>query len=308
MYRRLLINGFALLLSLVLVACGTATTQQVNELSAISNSSSTATTQIEESQASNPSIETAERVVALTSLSADIIYQLDKTKLAGISGSRLLREDDRFREITKVSEGRTLPSLEKIVALKPDLVIGAQGFSDRTLGKLKELGIATLATKIDSWDALSEITKTLAQAIGAEPKSLLERYQTFLTDIPNQNPSTLVLVSRQPILAPNKNSWAGDLLTQFNAKNLAADLQGKSPVGGYVTLSAEKILQENPEVLLIVDSAKEGLAEQFKSEPFWNQLKATQNGQVYVFDYYGLVNPGSIDKIEETCTKLKQVL
>ncbi|NJM88466.1 MAG: ABC transporter substrate-binding protein, partial [Hydrococcus sp. RU_2_2] len=29
---------------------------------------------------------------------------------------------------------------------------------------------------------------------------------------------------------------------------------------------------------------------------------------VYVFDYYGLINPGSIDKIEEACTKLKQVL
>ncbi|MGK7877481.1 MAG: ABC transporter substrate-binding protein [Xenococcaceae cyanobacterium] len=302
MYRRLIINSFALLLSLALIACGTATTQQVNESSAGSNSSPAATTPTQ----ANPSIESAERIVALTSLSADIVYQLDKTKLVGISGSRLLREDDRFKEITKVSEGQTLPSLEKIVALQADLVIGSEGFQTQTLDKLKDLGIATIAIKIDSWDALLDITKTLAQAIGVEPTPLLERYQTFLTDIPNQNPSTLVLVSRQPILAPNKNSWAGDLLTKFKANNLAADLQGQSPVGGYITLSAEKILQENPEVLLVVDPRREGIVEEFKSEPFWSQLKATQNDRVYVFDYYGLVNPGSIDKIEEACTKLRE--
>ncbi|MGH2415850.1 MAG: ABC transporter substrate-binding protein, partial [Microcystaceae cyanobacterium] len=122
------------------------------------------------------------------------------------------------------------------------------------------------------------------------------------------NTSVLILVSRQPILAPNKKSWAGDLLTQFKAKNVAADLQGNSPVGGYITLSAEKVLQQNPEIVLIVDPAQEGLLEKFKSDPFWNQLQAIKNDRVYVFDYYGLVNPGSIDKIEETCTKLKQVL
>jgi iron complex transport system substrate-binding protein len=42
------------------------------------------------------------RVVALTSLSADIVHRLDKTKLVGIPGSRLLRENaensTKFRE------------------------------------------------------------------------------------------------------------------------------------------------------------------------------------------------------------------
>ncbi|PHM11517.1 iron ABC transporter substrate-binding protein, partial [Nostoc sp. 'Peltigera malacea cyanobiont' DB3992] len=28
----------------------------------------------------------------------------------------------------------------------------------------------------------------------------------------------------------------------------------------------------------------------------------------YVFDYYGLVNPGSIDAIEKACQQLKQAL
>ncbi|MEM8778333.1 MAG: ABC transporter substrate-binding protein, partial [Cyanobacteria bacterium P01_G01_bin.49] len=233
-----------------------------------------------ENQPSTP-VNSVKRIVALTSLSSDIIEQLDSDKLVGMVGSRIFKDEQRFQSIPRVSQGQTLPSLEKIIALKPDLVIGAKGFSDRTLNKLKELGIATLSTDINNWTAFLEITKTIANLIEADPTPLLTRYQTFLTDIPQHNLSGLVLVSRQPILAPNKNSWAGDLLTQFNLNNVAADLQGTSPVQGYVTLSAEKILQENPEILLMVDPSLEGLIKEFQGESFWGQLQATQNDHVY---------------------------
>jgi iron complex transport system substrate-binding protein len=289
MSRHWLNKLLAFLCSIFLIACGSAAPNL------------TVTT------SNNAAIETNQRVVALTSLTADIIERLDKTKLVGTVGNSLLKSNDRFQDIPTVGEGQTPPNLEKIVALKPDLVIGAKGFSDQTLNKLKELGISTLATEINNWSALTKITQDLAQKIGADATPLLERYQTFLSDIPQQNLSTLVLVSRQPILAPNKQSWAGDLLTQFNAKNVAGELQGKSAFSGYITLSPEKILQANPEILLVVESFGQKLADEFQAEPFWKQLKATQSDRVYVFDYYGLVNPGSIDKIEETCTKLKQV-
>ncbi|MEL6929845.1 MAG: ABC transporter substrate-binding protein, partial [Cyanobacteria bacterium J06600_6] len=121
------------------------------------------------------------------------------------------------------------------------------------------------------------------------------------------NTSTLVLVSRQPILAPNKDSWAGDLLAQFQAENLVADLQGNSEFGGYVTLSAEKVLEANPETILLVDPGRENIEEQLKSEPFWQELEATKSENVYVFEYYGLVNPGSLAKIEESCQQLSQI-
>ncbi len=288
---------FTFLLSVSLVACG------VNTTDTNPNSQAETTTDTD----LNPETE-AEKVVALTSLTADIIYRLDATKLVGIPGSRLLKEDERFTDFPTMNEGRTPPDLEKIVALEPDLVIGAEGFSDQTLSKLEELGIKTIATNIDSWESLKEITKTLASAIGSDPEPLLQEYDTYLpTNNTNAetNPSTLVLVSRQPILAPNKNSWAGDLLSQFPVTNLAAQLQGSSPVGGYVTLSPEKILESNPDTLIIVDPSREGILEQLKKEAFWKNLKATQQNQVYVFDYYGLVNPGSLEKIKTASQQLE---
>jgi iron complex transport system substrate-binding protein len=251
--------------------------------------------------------QSVERVVALSSLTADIIYQLDKTKLVGVPGSRLLNNDPRFKGLERVSEGRVPPNLEKIIALKPDLVVDAAGIAEQTTQRLKQLGIPVFVSNIDSWEALNETTKTLADFINADPQPLLKRYQTFVANKPNQSPSTLVLVSKQPIVTPNKSSWAGDLLNQFQAKNLAAQLQGKSNFGGYVTLSAEKILETNPDVLLVVDT-EPGVVDFFKAQSFWKHLKATKNNRVYTFDYYGLVNPGSIDAIEKTCEQLRKAL
>lgn len=278
-------------LTLILASCTTANTQPIVNYSMAQ-------------AVSNSPIVSAKRVVALTSLAADIIYRLDRTKLVGRPGSRLLNKTQGLDNIASVSEGRTQPNLEKIVALKPDLVIGSEGFHHETLQKLQQLGIPTLTSKVDSWADLEALTKNLAKSINADPEPLLKQYQTFLTQKSNNQISTLVLVSRQPFLAPNKNSWAGALLTKFNLKNVAAELQGESQMQGYITLSPEKILQADPEAIVLVEM-EDNILEQFKSQPFWNQLKAVKNNRVYVFDYYGLVNPGSIDAIALACKQLR---
>jgi len=247
------------------------------------------------------------KVVALTSLSADIVYRLDKTKLVGIPGSRLLRENAEISKITQVSEGRTPPNLEKIIALKPDLVIGATGFHDQVLEKLKGLGIKTMTSSITSWKSLEDLTLAIATEIQADPAPLIQSYQSLISAKSAKPESTLVLVSSQPILAPNKNSWAGDLLTQFQINNAAADLQGQSPQRGYITLSAEKVLEANPKVLILVDFG-DGAINKLKEAPFWSKLDAVISDRVYTFDYYGLVNPGSIDAISKACTKLQGIV
>jgi len=308
-WQRWILRSIVLLLSLVLLSCAAGSSELESDSQAGSGlkEGAIATSNASIEASFPPSSQTAERTIALTSLSADILYQLDRTKLVGIVGSRLLTQDPRFNDLPLVSAGQTQPNLEKIVALKPDLVIGAKGFHDRILQKLQDLKIATLTVEMKSWQSLTDLTQILAQSIAADPTPLLERYQQCLADRPTQTPSTLLLASWQPILAPNKNSWAGDLLQKFNAQNLAADLQGKSPIGGYVTLSAEKILKANPDVIILIDIG-DGSLNQFKSQAFWQQLQATQADRVYTFDYYGLVNPGSIEKIEQACTQLRQIL
>ncbi|MEL6137046.1 MAG: ABC transporter substrate-binding protein [Cyanobacteria bacterium J06626_23] len=245
----------------------------------------------------------ASRVVALTTLSADLVQTLDADALVGTSGSRLLAADSRFADIPTVSEGRTEPDLEKIVALEPDLVIGAVDFHDRTLQRLEELGVETLSVDITSWQSLEDTTEMLAARLGSNAQPLQTRYDACLAKAPETGPTTLVLASQEPLLSPNKESWAGDFLAQFNRPNLAAELQGESPFGGYVTLSEEKLLEADPEQIIVVD-AGEDLQAQLEQAPFWQNLQAVQAGEVYSFEYFGLVNPGNLETIERVCDRL----
>ena len=249
---------------------------------------------------------TAQRVVALTSLSADIIQRLSPAKLVGVGGSSLLSSNPAFSKLPRVSEGRTPPSLEKIVALQPDLVIGAEGMHDQVLSKLQELGIRTIATKFDRWSNLTELTKQLAAAVQVEPTALLKSYEGYLASKPKKTASTLILASEQPLLAPNSKSWAGDLLTQFGAKNVVADLQGKSQFAGYLTLSPEKVVEIDPEVVILIQAPGTDI-NKIKANPVLKGLKATKNNRVYVFDYYGLVNPGSIESIDRATKQLQKI-
>ena len=43
------------------------------------------------------------------------------------------------------------------------------------------------------------------------------------------------------------------------------------------------------------------------TNPLLKQLKATKNNRVYVFDYYGLVNPGSVGSIERATKQLREI-
>ncbi len=248
------------------------------------------------------------RVASLTTLTADILYRLAPDKLVGIPSGRLLEADPRFQGITRLGLGNQ-PNLEQIVALQPDWVVGASGFHTALAERLQALGIPTYLTQVDSWAALEATIATLAGAVGANPDPLLREYGSLLPqELPPVRPKTLLLVGTQPILSPNRQSWAGDLLERFGADNLTAALQSQGQFRGYVTLSAERILEANPEVLLVVNPEAADPLAFFRSRPFWNQLQAVQTQRVYGFDYYGLVNPGTLEKIRAACEQLAQVL
>lgn len=247
------------------------------------------------------------RIVSLTSLTADILERLDSSKLVGVPGSQLLASNPNFRNKVKVTEGRAQPNLELVLSLKPDLVIGAKGFHDQVAMRLQRSGIKTELVDVDNWAALEQVTRDLASRVGANPEPLLQQYRSLSIPKPSQSPSVVVIVSRQPILSPNRNSWAGAMLERFHLRNLAADIQGKAPVEGYVTLSPERLLQLNPDALIVVEIG-ENILSQLQSQSFWRNLKAVQQNKVYQMDYYGLVNPGSIDAIVKAGEKLKEVV
>lgn len=246
------------------------------------------------------------RVVALTSLTADLINTISKDSLVGIPGSSILKKNKEFNSIPIVSSGRMPPDLEKILSLKPNLVIGAKGFHDRPLSKLNSLGISTLSTSISSLDDLDNLNKKLALKLNARTKSLEDILGSCYPKNKNKNKNLIVLVSSKPILSPNKDSWAGNLISSFKLNNLASEITNKTEFKGYVNLSPEWLIKSQPENILVIKTPGSDMS-QYESINIWNKLEAVKNNKIYTFDYYGLINAGGIKAINKACQKLSSI-
>ena len=250
------------------------------------------------------------KVVALTSLSADLIINISKEALIGIPGSSILKKNEQLKEIPIISSGRMPPNLEKIISLKPDLVVGAKGFHDKTLSKLNQLGIDTIYTSISNFEDLEQLHNNLALKLDAtniKPlDQILDNCYSIKKDSISNKKNVLALVSARPILSPNQNSWAGNLISKFKLKNLAADITSKTEFKGYVNLSPEWLLKAQPENLLVIKTPGSDLS-QYKSISIWNNLKAVKDNNIITFDYYGLINPGGLQAIDKACKKLSSI-
>ena len=252
------------------------------------------------------------RIVTLTSLSTDIIDKIDSNKLVAIPGSSLFKEKKEFDNIPRISIGRTPPNLEKIVSLKPDLVIGTKGFHDKILGKLKDFNIQTISYELNDWNSLEKTINLISTKLDInnleKSNEIINTHlkECVVSNEQNKKPNVVVLASAKPMLSPNSKSWAGNLLQRFGINSLTKDLDSKSEFRGYVNLSPEWLIKEDPDNLIIIQTRPGQYVDFEKSKPFSN-LKAVKSDKVYRFNYYGLINAGSLESINSACLKLRKI-
>ena len=252
------------------------------------------------------------KVITLTSLSTDIVSALSRDKLVAIPGSSLFKGKIDYQKLPRISQGRTPPNLEKIVSLKPDLVIGTKGFHDKILGKLKDINIQTISYELSDWNSLENTINLISTKL--DINNLRKSNEIINTKLKecvvvneqNENPSVVVLASTKPILSPNSKSWAGSLLQRFGLNSLTKDLDSKTQFRGYVNLSPEWLVKEDPDNLIIVQTRPGQYVDFEKSHPFSN-LKAVKSDKVHRFNYYGLINAGSLESINSACLKLRKI-
>ena len=247
------------------------------------------------------------RIVTLTSLTADIVSKLNNAYLIGIPGSRLTQKNKNLINKDIVSQGRTPPQLEKIISLKPDLVIGSKSFHEKQLKKLSSVGISSEGVEVRNWLELSYLIDKLSSLTGVDGSSVKSYLKNCnLKGKKKNNNKVLILASAKPLLAPNSKSWAGDLLNRFDINNSTKMLESKSQFKGYVNLSPEWLISNQPEKIIVVKTGSASV-QSFINLPYWSKLNAVKENNVIYMDYYGLVNPGSIDSINQTCLTLSKI-
>ena len=246
------------------------------------------------------------RIVSLNSLSADIVSKLDSESLVGIPGSSLLRKNVDLENKVVVSSGRMPPSIEKIIELKPDLVIGSKGFHDKVLSKLNQLNIRTLETETKSIENLESLIEKLSKKLNKDKKILLNKIEDCYKLPIKTKGSAAVLASTKPLLSPNSQSWAGSLLDRFKFNNITNNFKSNSEFKGYINLSPEILIKNKPSNLFIIsfpgrpqDNA--GIPKNLEKIIINNKTK------IHSFNYYGFINPGSLQTINTACMKLSKI-
>ena len=259
-----------------------------------------------QSLANNSYKEKNKRIISLNSLGADIVSKLDNDSLIGIPGSSLLKKESRFSSKVIVSEGRMPPSIEKIIKLNPSLVIGSAGFHDKILDKLARLNIETLKTDTKSINQLEILISDLSNYLNKEPSNLKESIKNCYLNKSKSRGTAVILASTKPLLSPNSNSWAGKLLDRFNFDNISKNLESKTEFKGYVNLSPEIILKTKPSKIIVITFP--GMNQNnLLSDPVLRKVISPNNSEIITFNYYGLINPGSLKTINNACEKLSNI-
>ena len=246
------------------------------------------------------------KIVSLNSLGADMVSKLDNSSLVGIPGSSLLKKNKLLQGKVVISSGRMPPSIEKIIKLKPDLVIGSKGFHDKVLSKLNQLNIKTLETETKSIKDLETLIDKISKTLNKDKNILFNEIKDCYKLPSKPKGSAVVLASIKPLLSPNSESWAGNLLDRFKFNNITNNFKSNTEFKGYINLSPEILIQNKPSNLFMITFP--GMSQNNSGIPK-NLEKIILNSKtkIHTFNYYGFINPGSLRTINEACIKLSKI-
>ncbi len=227
-----------------------------------------------------------QRIISLAPSITEILFalQLEK-KIVGVSNFCQFPPAARKKE--KIGD-YAHPSLEKIVALKPDLVVGlAEGELKSLVVRLAELKIpvyisnpGNVAEIIDSVRRIGEVTSAaqksleIAAEMSKRIKQIREKVKGF------SQPRVLHVLNFDPLLSAGKGTFIDDLIRLAGGRNLA-----ETAVGKYPRLSIEEVLALDPEVILLASmKSADPLLEQRQWWERWKTITAVRQGRVYVLE------------------------
>jgi iron complex transport system substrate-binding protein len=228
-----------------------------------------------------------ERIVSHVPAITEILFALGLgDKVVGVSDFCDYPEEAK----TKRSVGNYFdPSIERIVALNPDLVL-TDGHSEG-VKQLDSLGIAFLVIDPKDFDGIFRDIELIGQATGTEAraKKLVDQMKADVARITNQVKGAQKVKAFYVIDATDLNnpwtagpgSFVDSLINMAGGENVAA-----KAVAPWVQFSIEQVVNADPEVIIL--PAKHGTAftmpQELQGHPAWRQTTAVKQGRIHTID------------------------
>mgnify|MGYP000588097055 FL=1 len=187
--------------------------------------------------------------------------------------------------------GFFLISVEKIVALKPDLVILTSRVNRhyRAAGLLRRMGITAVCVEYGSYDDFSTLLDFFCRINGRTIADVPAAKQV-VRDVESVCAKTkglkkpryaLIFASGGGFLLESSSFSVGRMAAMLGAENIR-----KTEQPGRTQFSYEQLLLDDPDVIFITTMGDaEGLKEKFRRDfmdrPTWKTLSAAKNGRVH---------------------------
>lgn len=236
---------------------------------------------------------TSARVVSIAPSTTETMFALGAgDKLVG--RSRYCDWPEEAKKLPQVG-GYVDPSFEAILALRPDLVIGARGPTGTALTeRLEARGIATYFPPTESLTQIDEMILGLGAKIGraSEAKRTVETLDARVTAIEKAVATlprvrVLLVFGLEPLSVAGPATFADEMLRRAGGTNVVAD------GGGYPTLNIERVLTLDPDIILNAAIAEAHGHERIgKESPGWTKVRAVQAGRVVPIHDESLLRPG----------------
>ena len=247
-----------------------------------------------------------DRVISLAPNLTEIVFAIG----AGQTLVGRTRYCDFPAEAKRVEEvGDTLhPSLEKIIALKPQVVLVSTASQLEVFTEqLKAHNIIVFVTDPHDLEGVFNSILKVGDILGEKERAtkLVEQLRKRVELVeeavkPLPRVRTFYQLSAEPLYTAGKESFATDLMKRAGADSVTADVPGAWP-----KYSAESALAAKPDAIILPTGGSMGegnsnVAEALKKSP------AVQLGRVYKINDDHLVRPGprAVDGLEEMARAL----
>lgn len=250
----------------------------------------------------------AARIVSLSPSITELVFEAGAgSKLVGVS--RHSDYPDSARSIPEIGDASNL-DLERIVALKPDLVIAwRSGNALSDIEKLEKLGFAVFATEATRLEDIPRLLRSTGYLAGtfSRAEASASRFEEALWQIRHSyiNRAKLKvfqLIWYQPLMTINGSHLISNIIELCGGVNVFASSSFLTPV-----ISAEDLLQANPEV--IISSVSHELAEtEVKARlSRFSNIEAVRHNHLYSVhpDLMHRQTPRLIEGAKTVCAKLE---
>ncbi|RLD18684.1 MAG: hypothetical protein DRI33_04030 [Caldiserica bacterium] len=224
------------------------------------------------------------RIISLGANITEILYAIGvDDKIIGVSNFSDYPKDAKNK--TQVG-GFFNPSIEKIFALSPDIILIARGTPLSVIDKLRALGLKIYTSDPHTIDdiytlilAVGNITGNMEESINLIKK--LRGIENNITDkvknIPKANKKKIyVEIWNNPQISVGEDTFVNALIEGAGGINITKNLKGDWPI-----VNSEYIIKENPDtIILLYASTKTDI----EKRPGWSEINAVKNGEIYIED------------------------